>query len=263
MPTIVLAHGVLGFGNFPLSLVTYFNGIAKFLQDQHYVVVERQVAPIGTIEKRGADLAHEILTYAPPVDPISIIAHSMGGLDARYALAHVPALAQRVRTLITIGTPHRGSPVADAIERAAAPGADAAAHAADPLLAHVPFSFRKELLANTGALHCLTTGYAATFNPPDAPNVKYFEIAGDAALGGHELLFYELAQDVLRVTHQVNDGVVTKDSALRAGHNHLQDWPVDHPGEIGWTLDTLVPVPWDAQPRAAHFDRYEKLIPLL
>ena len=48
-------------------------------------------------------------------DPLHVIAHSMGGLDARYAIRNVPQVADRVKTLVTIGTPHRGSPVADAV----------------------------------------------------------------------------------------------------------------------------------------------------
>src|SRR5207248_7006465 len=49
---------------------------------------------------------------ALPHDRVDIIAHSLGGLDARYALAHC-GLAKRVRSLVTIGTPHRGTPLAD------------------------------------------------------------------------------------------------------------------------------------------------------
>ena len=65
--------------------------------------------------QRGEQLAAAILRQVPGAEREHIIAHSMGGLDARHAIAHVPGLAGRVATLVTIGTPHRGSPVADAI----------------------------------------------------------------------------------------------------------------------------------------------------
>src|SRR5207344_275133 len=43
---------------------------------------------------------------------VNVIAHSMGGLDARYAIARL-GLGDRIASLTTIGTPHRGTPVAD------------------------------------------------------------------------------------------------------------------------------------------------------
>ena len=42
---------------------------------------------------------------------VDVIAHSLGGLDARYALAKL-GLASRVRSLVTVGTPHHGTPLA-------------------------------------------------------------------------------------------------------------------------------------------------------
>ncbi len=45
------------------------------------------------------------LTGRAPV----LVCHSMGGLAARAWLAHAPDAAQRVRQVITIGTPHRGT----------------------------------------------------------------------------------------------------------------------------------------------------------
>ena len=44
-------------------------------------------------------------------DRVDVIAHSLGGLDARYALAKL-GLASRVRSLVTVGTPHHGTPLA-------------------------------------------------------------------------------------------------------------------------------------------------------
>ena len=43
------------------------------------------------------------------------------------------------------------------------------------------------------------------------------------------------------VTGQPNDGVVTMASATRKGRRLFAVWPFDHGGEIGWTLDVLVP----------------------
>src|SRR3954447_7068161 len=55
-----------------------------------------------------------------PNEPIHIIAHSMGGLDSRRLISKgnfIETNGRRtpIQTLATIGTPHRGSPVADLV----------------------------------------------------------------------------------------------------------------------------------------------------
>ena len=45
-------------------------------------------------------------------EPVNVIAHSMGGLDARYMITHL-GMAEQVRSLTTVATPHHGTFVAD------------------------------------------------------------------------------------------------------------------------------------------------------
>src|SRR6185369_6230360 len=49
---------------------------------------------------------------ALPSRKVNILAHSMGGLDARFAIARL-GLADRVASLTTVATPHRGTALAD------------------------------------------------------------------------------------------------------------------------------------------------------
>jgi triacylglycerol lipase len=255
---IILAHGVLGFGNptgLP-SVVHYFNGVAAHLQSQGQTVIEPQVNPIGSVAQRGAQLGTIILGQVPAGTRAHLIAHSMGGLDARHAITHVAGVADRVATLVTIGTPHRGSPVADAI-----------ANRTDPLFGQIPTMLVVPLQQNLGALHDLTTAVGLQFDDstPDVPGVRYLEVAGDASRGGHELFLFQLAAVIGKLTGEVNDGVVTRASALRVGHAHLPDWPVDHAGEVGWSLDTLLPIPvvLPFVPAPAHFARYDAIVSML
>jgi triacylglycerol lipase len=177
----------------------------------------------------------------------------MGGLDARQAITHIANVAERVATLVTIGTPHRGSPVADAI-----------ASRADPLLEHIPRFIVDQLPRDAGALRDLTTATGTRFDDAtlDVQGVRYIEVAGDASQGGHELLLFQLAAAIGQLTGEVNDGVVTKASALRDGHEHLDDWPVDHAGEVGWSLAQPAPVEIDIPfvPKPAHFARYDAIV---
>ena len=232
---IVLAHGVLGFGNLmgTPDFVNYFNGVAAHLDSKGHAAIAPQVNPVGTIAQRAAELAATILRRFDRDAKALIIAHSMGGLDARHAIANISGVADCVATLITNGTPHRGSPVADAIANRTA-----------PLFAHIPAFLVEALQRNAGALHDVTTSVAAQFDEatPDAPNVRYIHVAGDASEGGHELFLFQLAAVIGRLTGEVNDGVVTRSSALRPGHEAADDWPVDHAGEVGWSLESPVPI---------------------
>lgn len=253
--TIVLAHGVLGFGALTgLSLVVnYFNGVAAHLRRHGHTVIAPQVDPTGSIKQRGDALGAMILSQTS--GPVHIIAHSMGGLDARHAITHVPGVAERVATLVTIGTPHRGSPVADAIE-----------NRTDPLFGEIPQALRNELQQNTGALHDLTTAGVETFNEatPEDPRVRYIAVAGDASKGGPELFLLTLAAEIGRITGEINDGVVTRSSALRNGYVPLADWPVDHLGEVGWHVP-LVPRELEIPglPPPPHFARYDAIVNML
>lgn len=78
----------------------------------------------GNVEQNAAVLQaklHQMLreTGAPR---INIIAHSKGGLEARYLISTL-GQARRVASLTTISTPHRGSHIARALLRYAYPAA--------------------------------------------------------------------------------------------------------------------------------------------
>lgn len=225
---IILAHGILGFGpsTFLPSPVHYFNGVAAYLGQCQHKVLEPRVNPIGSIAERAGQLGDIVM--GTPLEAGAkwhIIAHSMGGLDARHAIAHVAGFKERVATLVTIGTPHNGSVVADQL----------VAHAG-PLFEAFPAIFRAPLL-DTEGLRDLTTARATLFNAttPNEPGIRYIAIAGDAQRAAHELLLFDVAAALGNLKSDINDGVVTKSSALRQGYEHFEDWPADHLGEIGWT----------------------------
>lgn len=258
MATIVLAHGILGFGDLTggFSPVNYFNGVARHLRAQGHTVLEPQVNPIGSVQERGGQLAGAIARDLDGVSGLHILAHSMGGLDARYAIANVPGLAGRIATLVTIGTPHRGSPVADAV--VARTG---------PLFPHIPVFLLQQLERSAGGLNDLTTEVGIRFDEstPDDGGVRYIEVAGDASLGGHELFLFQLAAIIGQLTGEANDGVVARSSALREGHEHLDDWPADHAGEIGWSFASPIPEEIEVPflPPPPHFARYDAIVAML
>jgi triacylglycerol lipase len=117
---VLLAHGVLGFKKF--GNVDYFHGVRSCFTNCEFI--EPQVDPVGTIFERAGQLESAILSCVPHNEigcagKIHIVAHSMGGLDARY-LTSIKGLnrASWFASVTTISTPHRGSPLADIITRA-------------------------------------------------------------------------------------------------------------------------------------------------
>ena len=116
-------------------------------------------------------------------------------------------------------------------------------------------------------MHDLTTPFASQFDSAtiDAPSVRYVEVAGDASRATHELFFFDLAAAIGRLTGDVNDGVVTRSSALRPSREHLEDWPVDHAGEIGWSFDSPIPFEFQFLPFAPppHFARFDAIVRML
>src|SRR5262249_52883268 len=109
---ILLAHGWGGLDRVVPAqhlAYSYFRDIPGALRARGHVVHIASVAPIASIDRRAGQLARQIMLLD---ERINIIAHSMGGLDARLAIARY-GVRERVASLTTIGTPHHGTPLAD------------------------------------------------------------------------------------------------------------------------------------------------------
>ena len=55
------------------------------------------------------------------------------------------------------------------------------------------------------------------------------------------------------------DDLWSEYSALREGHFHLDDWPVDHAGEVGWDFGSFIP----SLSTPPHLARYDKIFGML
>ena len=111
-PPFVLAHGFGGFralGVGPLKQ-HYFRGVPRALERLGFEVHVPKVPAVAPIAERARVLVEQIARI--DADRVHLIAHSMGGLDVRHAVAHL-GLGPRVASLVTVATPHRGTPLAD------------------------------------------------------------------------------------------------------------------------------------------------------
>jgi triacylglycerol lipase len=109
---VVFVHGFFGFSEFrlPGKRVAYFRGVGDALSDIGVACYFPRLPAGSSVASRAASLAR-YLENVPEKDLI-LIAFSMGGLDSRY-LIHKLDPGRRVRRLVTIGTPHRGSSLAE------------------------------------------------------------------------------------------------------------------------------------------------------
>jgi triacylglycerol lipase len=218
MTPLVLQHGIFGFGRFELGKLrlSYFHKIDRALKERGHPLIVSHVHPTGPVRMRALQLKKTILSNCKKhgIDErVVIIAHSMGGLDARYMITRL-AMAEHVEALITISTPHRGSPYADWCLQNVGKRMGG-------------LKLMKFLGLNVRAVSDLTTESCKIFNErvPNHQAVKYFSIS--AARPWHRVPPFMIhSNKMIEALEGPNDGVVSVASATWG--EHLGTWPCDH-----------------------------------
>ncbi|WP_435005717.1 alpha/beta fold hydrolase [Tundrisphaera lichenicola] len=230
---IVLAHGLFGFrriGLGPLTLAWYFRGIPGILRESGNRVLVTRVHPTAGVARRSSKLGEQILE-AFPDEPVHLIGHSMGGLDARALLAD-PSWRGRILSLTTIATPHLGSSIAD--------------------FAKLRVGRIYSLLERMGIDHRgfldVTPAAAAEFSRrnPTPDWLPTFSVAGDPP--SNEVCWpLRRLHFALSELEGPNDGLVSVRSANSFGEP-LPSWPVDHLRQMNWLSPEI---PTEPCPRVA------------
>ncbi len=216
---IVLHHGFFGFAQLRLGpiRIANFAGIDRAFCDRGHPIIQTRVHPSASIARRAAQLKNIIQSNLAAMNRsdsrVIIFAHSMGGLDARHMITHL-GMADRVAALVTISTPHRGSPYADwcALNLGKKLGG---------------YRVLKNLGLDIQAVLDLTTDSCSRFNDitPDAPGVNYFSISCSREWRKVPPTFYH-SYRVIEQAEGANDGLVSVQSAHWG--QHLATWPCDH-----------------------------------
>lgn len=111
---IVLVHGATMGGPFlvigPFHYGPYFRNVSELIQSTKTPVRIPAMPTDSSIEERAAILKNYLETEMKG-QKVNIIAHSLGGLDARYLVSVLKS--QQVASITTIATPHLGSPLAN------------------------------------------------------------------------------------------------------------------------------------------------------
>ena len=217
---VVLVHGLLGFDRIgvPGARFEYFRGIARHLDTLGCHAHAVRLPPAASVPERARSLVCAI--DALPHERVDVIAHSLGGLDARYALTHL-GLSRRVRSLVTVGTPHRGTPLAD-------------------LALHGSLDWARRIIRALGmpleAIEWLGTEALAAFNAQviDVPGVRYACVVGGMHRDDSVPLALAPAHAYLRRVAGPNDGLVPV--ASQYWGETLAEIEADHFAQIGWRV---------------------------
>ena len=136
----------------------------------------------------------------------------MGGLDARYLCSRLGG-DSLVSTVMTVGTPHRGSKLSDlSLHAARAVGIEKALLT----LTQRQKTYWTRLLHGLPASgQVMTRAGAAEFNDstPDAADVLYYSIGGDRGSTNRTTPSLKLFHLYMRATEGANDGLVSVQSA--------------------------------------------------
>ncbi|WP_305119118.1 lipase family alpha/beta hydrolase [Tahibacter harae] len=245
---IVLVHGLLGFDSL-LGVYDYWYGIPAQLRAGGAKVYVASVSAANSSTVRGEQLVRDLdhLRALYGHTKFNLIGHSHGGPTIRYVASVRPDL---VASITSVGSPHKGSKVADALDATLPPGSPLrplVAGFVDALGGFLGFlSGNSDPQYALGALASLNTAGSNTFNarhPQGIPatscgqgaavvnGVRYYSIGGtsvltnvfdasDALLGAGGLFFGFEENDGLVGRCSSHLGVVLRDDYA---WNHLDE----------------------------------------
>ena len=213
---VVLAHGMFGFDSLQVRgrKVEYFRGVSRALKRDGVEVHVPRLSTAGSVKSRSLELAAFVRSLDVP--KVHLIAHSMGGLDARRAISK-GGLAPSVASLVTVGAPHRGTPLAGAgakILPARAARALRLDGVAD-LVPSVTARFNRNVRNVRGVDYCCVVGAPRGIVPTHL----------------HPLLVPGFLW--MRETIGANDGVVPSES--QEWGEILAELDADHWAQVGWS----------------------------
>jgi triacylglycerol lipase len=251
---IVLAHGIARFDILREILIEltgipddefgdryhYFKGIKSHLETHGFEVHHTSVNFSGPVDLRARQLSDQVnqIVRGRTHDKVHIIAHSMGGLDARHMIVDIDGMADRVASVTTIGTPHLGTSFAD---YGISHGGSAVIQGLAPFI-------------NLGGFNDLTTSSCEAFNrrarEKEASNRVVYRTYASAEERDLVFLPLQLSWSIINRFEGKNDGLASvrsqqweheltgSDGSRKRIEQFKFPVPADHLNEVGW---------WDLQ----------------
>lgn len=234
---LVFLHGFMG-GN----RIGNFAGVTKHFGSKGCKVLVAEVSPVNGIEFRGRQFAEQVSKFiqSTGLSKVNIVAHSQGGLDARYAISSLN-LGTSVASLSMLSTPNLGTPVADfALNNASDPISQTLVSALLSMMSSVSNSQSMSSNNAQAAIKSLSTSYLIdTFNPAtkDVTGVYYQSWGARSGQGTSDRIKMTLAltQPIITSKAGENDGVVPVSSAKWGEFRGTLD--ADHLDLVGLKLE--------------------------
>lgn len=211
---ILMVHGIF-FRDW--QIFNYWGRIPRELQRNGAAVFYGRQQSAAAISVSAAELKDQIdrILLNTRSEKLHIIAHSKGGLDARYAISRF-GLSDRVASLTTINTPHRGCRFVDRLLHMLPDGLVRA------VAKKYNAVFRKLGDPNPdfySGIHDLTAESCTRFNQtvPDAEGVFYQSVTSRMNKGSGAPFPLNVGYHLIRPLEGDNDGLVSVESA-KWGH---------------------------------------------
>ncbi|MCW9708863.1 esterase/lipase family protein [Fodinibius salsisoli] len=231
--TVRLKHPVLlchGYGAIA-SLVkpSPLYDVAMLLRTHNITAFAPNIVPYAKIETRAESWVHLLsrLTEGESFEKVNIIAHSMGGLDIRYALAKLD-IAPKVASLTTVCTPHHGTSLAELTLKTPEAIRDKLADFLDWMGDRIYPHTKSDSVASAAQL---TRRYITEeFNPviADVPDIPYYSYSSAVGKGtSHPIkVMGRYQNNHIYEQEGINDGMVSVQSSKWG--NHIETVNLSH-----------------------------------
>lgn len=227
---VFFCHGFGAFGS--LMQPSPLHHPCMLMRERGIIAFAPNITPYASIEIRAADWVQLIRQVCEQYGfrKLNIIAHSMGGLDIRYALANTDII-KNIASVTTVSTPHKGTYLADFVLKTPDKITEKLGELADWLGNNV---FPSEKSNALEAVEQLSRHYIQeVFNPatplPDIPAFSYSAAVGKATDYSLNPIFL-FQNNLIYEQEGINDSFVSVESSAWA--EHLGTVPLSHTNQI-------------------------------
>lgn len=221
---VLLCHGYGAIASLVKPSPLY--DIAMFMRRHNIPAFAPNIVPYAAIEIRAESWVKVIMQLSEKLhgQKLNIVAHSMAGLDMRYALSKLE-IAEHVASFTTISTPHRGTSLAELSLKTPDAIKDKMADLLDWMGNRVYPGAKSD---SVGSAEQLTRRYVTEiFNPsvPDNESVPYYSFSSAVGKGtSHPIkVITRYQNNYIFQQEGINDGMVSVESSKWGQHIKTSD----------------------------------------
>ena len=234
---VLLCHGFGAIGS--LIKPSPLHDPCMWMREHGLLAFAPNIVPYAPIEVRARSWTRIIteLSQQHSIPKFNIIAHSMGGLDMRYALAHLD-IGEKVASLTTIATPHKGTYLADFFHNTPGALSERIGDIVDWFADNV---YVKERNDTFGSVEQLTRKYVQEHFNPNTPNptaIPIFSYSAAVGKGTQNPLnpVFLFQNNLIHEKEGLNDSFVSVESAQWG--EHLGTIQLSHLNQINVQVGT-------------------------